>query len=61
MAESAFLYYYCLTTADITTEITGTQEEELKVSDEDEKKDDKLTRSTAEQVHLTIVVLELKT
>ena len=40
-----------LTTAGIIAEITGTQDEELEVTDADENEEDKLTRSTDEQVY----------
>ena len=53
--------WHCLTTADIIAEITGTQEEELEVTDADGKEEDKLTRPIAEQVHSAIIVLESKT
>ena len=58
--EKRCLWHF-LTTADSITEITGTQDEELEVTDEDEKEEDKLTRPTAEHLRLTIIVLESKT
>ncbi|XP_057307425.1 tigger transposable element-derived protein 6-like [Hydractinia symbiolongicarpus] len=48
-----------LKTADIITEITGTQDEELEeVDEEDKEEEDKITRPTAEQVRTAINVLE---
>ena len=46
---------------DIITEITGTQDEELEVTDEDGKKENKLTRPTVKKVRLEIIILEQKT
>ena len=53
--------WHFLTTANIITEITGTQDEELEVTDEDGKKENKLTRPTVKKVRLEIIVLEQKT
>ena len=47
-----------LTTANIIVEIAGTHDEELEVTGEYEKDEDKLTRPTAEHLRLTIIVLE---
>ena len=52
--------WYCLTPADIITEITGAQDKELEVTDEDEEKEDKLTRPTSEQERSAIIVLDTK-
>ena len=49
-----------LTTADIIADITGAEDEELEVDDEneDDKDEDKVTRPTADQVQSAITVLE---
>ena len=51
--------WYCLTTANIIAEITEAQDEELEVTDEDKKNEDKLTRPTAEQVRSAIIDLSI--